>query len=170
MPMSSGNLIRNLIEEARIRRGLRAAASQYIAGRHYDELTPVAMRRLKQLERRAVSLALGTFAYDVGCTTASMIELQRRGAEQEALEEKVALTGRVLGGWAFKHVGLPYPHPSLFEFADSLRLGLGRDLEKWLVGRELSLADAVAWLEEFGPRIERFITYVRRGGKPPSVN
>ena len=149
--------IRRVSEAVRYRRLLRSLAKRYVASRYYDpELTPDARQRLKQLDRRGFTLALRIFAHDARKTTAAIMELMRRGELEEALQEKAALTARILSGWALKTAGFPEPHDSLFELAAPLGIGLGAELRRWLLNQDNWFAEADAWFRAYGPAIERF--------------
>ena len=152
-------IFRRIAETARYRRILHGAGAKYVEGRNYDDLTPTAAAKVRTVERYAVMLALQAFAYDVHCTAATIIHLSREGAAREARDEKAALTGRVLDKWLFKELHLPHPHPSFFELAAPLGLGLGAELENWLLASEPPISEIIAWFEEHGPKIERFNRY-----------
>jgi hypothetical protein len=109
------------------------------------------------LERQALALLLQSFAYDARATAARILELHGHGAEAEALREQGALLGRILCDWFYKQVALPHPHPSLFDLASPLRLGLGPELERWLMCEELLVSEIKTWLEQHGPGIDRFV-------------
>lgn len=160
--MPHTGLIQNLREKVRYRRGLRVAATRYFEHRFCsEELTFEADRKLKKLEGRAIPLALATFAYDVRCTAAEIIELHMSGNDDEALDVKVKLTIRTLNNWAMHHAGFSSP-VNICELADLLGIGLGKELQSWLLTREIRSGEVVSWLQKFGPEVEQFCEYVRR--------
>lgn len=147
-----------LAESHRHRRALDAVARQVVGDSHYDDFqySPVAAAKLRELHRKGVKLALAAFAYDALRTAESIVELFDRGEIPEALSEKRALIGRVIGDWAWQKVGL-YPRPDLFELATPLGLGLGAEFKDWLFREGPSPQELVSWLTEYGPQIERFV-------------
>jgi len=156
-------LLSSVSDTRRYRRALRLAFAEHARWRGYDDFTPSAARKLKRLQAKGLRLAMAAFAHDVRLTTERIIDLCARGDKREADLQKRALAARVVGGWALKEVGFRFPRLKLLDVAAPLEVGLGPELQNWLLRGGLSVRELSRWLSEYGPLIERFEQYAAKG-------